>query len=165
MKNKKLLLFVLITVLLLFFCYFSIQIVVKSKQKVIINATAQKLPTFSKKDSLLIKKISSVFIAFHPDCEHCQYEAKSINERYADLQNTNVVLFTSANDSLTKAFSHTYGLDTLKNVHVLSDEKDEMHKLFGVKTIPTIFIYNKEGNLMKQYKGETKIDAIIKAIQ
>ena len=116
-------------------------------------------------NSLVIKQNSSVFIAFHPDCEHCQYEAKSINERRKELQNIKIILFTSANDSLTKDFSQTYGLDTLKNIHVISDKNNEMHKLFGVKKIPTIFIYNKEGQLLKQYKGETKIDAIIKVLQ
>lgn len=106
----------------------------------------------------------SIFIAFGIDCDHCQYEAKSINERQKDLENTNIVLFTSANDSLTNVFSHTYGLDTIKNVQVISDKNDEMRQLFDVKTIPSIFIYNKDGQLVKQYKGETKIDAILKAI-
>lgn len=36
-------------------------------------------------------------------------------------------MFTSEKDSLTKVFAHTYGLDTLKNVQVISDETNEMH--------------------------------------
>lgn len=107
----------------------------------------------------------SVFIAFHPDCEHCQYEAKSINERHKDLEKAQIIMFTSEKDSLIKVFAHSYGLDTLKNVQVISDENDELYKFFQVKSYPSVFIYNKEGQLVKQYKGETKIDAILKAIQ
>jgi peroxiredoxin len=151
----------------------SMLMVKKNQSKEKRKALTTKLPTFSTynvrgnlvDNSVLLKNTPSVFIAFSPDCEHCQYEAKSINERQKDLLNTNIILFTSASDSSTKAFSDMYGLDTLKNVHVLSDKKDEMHKYFGVKTIPTIFIYNAKGKLVKQYKGETKIDAILKAIQ
>lgn len=104
----------------------------------------------------------SVFIAFHPECEHCQYEAKSINEKQKALENTNIVLFTEANDSLTKAFSKTYGLDTLKNVHVLTDSTNELRRLFDIKTLPTIFIYNAQNQLVKRFNGETKIEAILK---
>lgn len=117
-----------------------------------------------RKENLTFQNTASVFIAFSPDCEHCQYEAKSINERQKDLQNINIVLFTSLNDSLTKSFSHTYGLDTIKNIHVVSDEKNELHQHFGVKTIPTVFICDAAGKLLKQYNGETKIDAILKTL-
>ncbi|NJN34079.1 MAG: hypothetical protein HC817_07345 [Saprospiraceae bacterium] len=74
-------------------------------------------------------------------------------------------MFTSEKDSLIKVFTHSYGLDTLKNVQVISDENDELYKFFQVKSYPSVFIYNKERQLVKQYKGETKIDAILKAIQ
>lgn len=107
----------------------------------------------------------SIFIAFNPDCEHCQYEAKSINERKRDFAVTNIVMFTEANDSLVKSFSKQYGLDSLKNVQVISDTTQKMDKVFEVKQIPTILIYNKNNELVKRYNGETKIDAIIKYIQ
>jgi peroxiredoxin len=171
MRNKKITSVLLYVAGALFLCYLNINTILKaSKSKAEQTAT---IPVFALKNSKgesfsnqnLQPNTPSVFIAFSPDCEHCQYEAKSINERQKDLQNINIVLFTSANDSLTKVFSQTYGLDTLKNIHVISDKNNEIRKLFSVKTIPTVFIYNKEGQLVKQYKGETKIDAIIRAIQ
>ena len=164
MSKKKGLFLVLTLMIIGLLCYFITRIAYKSKQKELSVVTLSQIPNFSHKDNLIKYNTPSVFIAFSPDCEHCQYEAKSINEWQKELQNTNIVLFTSANDSLTKAFSYTYGLDTIKNIQVISDKNDEMHKLFAVKTIPSIFIYNKDGQLVKQYKGETKIDAILKAI-
>lgn len=164
MSKKKGLFLVLTLMIIGLLSYFIARITYKYKQRELSMVTVSHIPNFSKKSNLIKANTPSVFIAFSPDCEHCQYEAKSINDKQKELQNTNVVLFTSANDSLTNVFSHTYGLDTIKNVQVLSDKNDEMHKLFDVKTIPSIFIYNKEGQLVKQYKGETKIDAILKAI-
>jgi thiol-disulfide isomerase/thioredoxin len=145
--------------------YFIVKITQKSQQKARANIATAQIPNFSKKEKLLKNNTPSVFIAFHPECEHCQYEAKSINEKQKELENTNIVLFTEANDSLTKAFAKTYGLDTLKNVHVLTDSTNEMRRLFDIKTIPTVFIYNAQNQLVKRFNGETKIEAILKYTQ
>lgn len=150
----------------------SMLIVQKNEAKAKQTALTATLPYFSFHDATgkvidnnaLQKSTPSVFIAFHPDCEHCQYEAKSINERHTDLTHVNIVMFSVANDSITKAFSKQYGLDSLKNVHVLSDTTKAMEKLFDVKGIPTIVIYNAQNQLIKRYNGETKIEAILKVL-
>ena len=74
----------LLAVGLCFLCYFGI----KTAQKVLKTATEQTaaMPDFAIKNSegviflkqSLEQNTPSVFIAFHPECEHCQYEAKSI---------------------------------------------------------------------------------------
>ena len=144
--------------------YLVTQVISKSQQKMVAQATVTHVPDFINQQRYFKLNTPSVFIAFHPECEHCQYEAKSLNERQHDLEKAQIVMFTSEKDSLTKVFSHSYGLDTVQNIKVISDEKNELYTAFGVKTIPSIFIYNKAGKLVKQYKGETKIDAIIKAL-
>jgi hypothetical protein len=72
----------------------------------------------------------AVFIAFHPNCEHCQYEAKSICEQHKTLAKTQIILFANENDSLTSAFAHEHGLDTLKNVKIIC--KISVHVLIAV---------------------------------
>jgi peroxiredoxin len=147
-------------------------IVQKKEAKAKQTALTATLPNFNLRDATgkiidnnaLQKNSPSVFIAFHPECEHCQYEAKSINERHNVLENVNVIMFTEASDSMTRAFSKQYGLDSLKNVHIIVDTTREMEKHFDVKTIPTIFIYNAQNQLVKRYNGETKIEAILKIL-
>ena len=142
----------------------SMQILHKNEAKAMQKALTATMPVSNSLKGLK-ENTPSVFIAFHPECEHCQYEAKSINERHNDLENVNIVMFTVANDSMTKAFSKQYGLDSLKNVHVLAHTTREMERLFDVKTIPTVFIYNAQNQLVKRYNGETKIEAILKHVQ
>jgi thioredoxin-related protein len=139
----------------------SMQIVQKNEAKAKQKALTATMPV-SENVKGLKENTPSVFIAFHPECEHCQYEAKSINERKTDLANVNIVMFTVANDSTTKAFSKQYGLDSFKNVHVIADTTKELERFFNVKSIPSIFIYNAQKQLVKEFKGETKIEAIIK---
>ena len=142
-------------------------IIHKNREKELQKAYLALLPSFSNLKKLDSFKLNtpSVFIAFHPECEHCQYEAKSLNERHNDLKKAQIIMFTSAKDSLVQVFAHSFGLDTIDNIKVISDEKNEMRTAFGVKGIPTIFIYDAKGKLVKQYNGETKVDAIIKALQ
>jgi thiol-disulfide isomerase/thioredoxin len=155
----------LISIILGLACY-AISETNKLKRLKIISENAQRhLSNLPNRISFLENNLTSIFIAFNPDCEHCQYEAKSINERHREFGKTNIVMFTEEKDSVTKAFSKQYGLDTLKNVQVISDTTHEMDKVLGVKHIPTIFIYNKNNELVKRYDGETKIDAILKYIQ
>jgi thiol-disulfide isomerase/thioredoxin len=171
MNVKKIAVFMLLVVLTIATGNILMSVTIKIKQGE--NFGIEKMPSFvakSVKGQILnkdyfSKKDPSVFIAFHPECEHCQYEAKSINEKQTALANTNIVMFTSANDSLTNAFSKTYGLDSLKNVHVLSDSANTMRQLFAIKTMPTVIIYNAQNQLVKRYNGETKIEAILKHIR
>lgn len=146
MTVKKMITVLLLAVGLGFLCYFGI----KTVQKVSKTSAEQTaaMPDFAIKNNegtifskqSLEQSTPSVFIAFHPECEHCQYEAKSINDKQKELANTNIILFTSANDSLIHAFSRTYGLDSLKNVHILNDSTNTMHQLFAVKAMPTVII-------------------------
>jgi peroxiredoxin len=132
MTVKKTITILLLAVGLGFLCYFGI----KTIQKISKSAAEQTatLPDFAIKNNggVIFSKQSlqqntpSVFIAFHPECENCQYEAKSINAEQKALVNTNIVMFTSANDSLIHAFSKAYGLDSLKNIHILNDSTNTM---------------------------------------
>ncbi len=164
MLNKALFLSLILTLLGLLY-YFTIQIVYKAKQKINAEVAVSQIPNFSQKRGLLKNNTPSIFIAFHPECEHCQYEAKNINEKQKELESLNIILFTSANDSITQAFSKTYGLNTLKNVHIVIDSTNEMRRLFDIKGIPTVFIYNAQNQLVKRFNGETKIEAILKYTQ
>ena len=171
MSFKKTITVLLLAVGLGLLCYFGI----KTFQKVSKNMAEQTIaiPDFAIKNSNgvvfskqnLRQSTPSVFIAFHPECEHCQYEAKSINDKQKELASTNIVLFTSANDSMIHAFSKTYGLDSLKNVHILNDSTNAMRQLFAIKAMPTVIIYNAQNQLVKRFNGETKIDAILKYTQ
>jgi peroxiredoxin len=171
--KKRIIISLSCTIIVIALFSVSMKIVQRNQAKAKQITLTATLPNFNfhdpkgkvKVSSMLHKSTPSVFIAFHPECEHCQYEAKSINERHKDLENVNVVMFTVANDSLTKAFSKQYGLDSLKNVQFIADTTKEMERLFDVKIIPTVFIYNAQNQLVKRYNGETKIDAILKYVQ
>ena len=106
----------------------------------------------------------TIIIYFHPECEHCQYEAKEIGFHADEFSQTNLVMITP-DDSIQRIekFAATNHLWDLDNFALLRDSKYAFKKYFGTAKVPSIFIY-KNHELLKKYSGETKIEAILSII-
>ena len=116
---------------------------------------------FREPELSLRKGKPDLIILFNPDCEHCQYEAVQLQKYHQELTRSNVYLLTTETADRTHAFSHKYGLDTLAMIHIGTLSQEESYQMFGPTLVPHIFIYGPDGNLREEYKGETKIDAIL----
>lgn len=134
-----------------------------------IAITKQTLPnfTFYTLDSIattnnFIQKDKPVCVFyFNADCEHCQYEAKEINKNIGLFKSTQIVMVSFNAISEIKQFAKLYGLN-YPNITFLQDPKYEFKNWFGKTSVPAVFIYNAQHQLVKEYHGETKIEAIIK---
>jgi len=106
----------------------------------------------------------TIIIYFHPECEHCQYEAREIGFHADELSRTNLVMITP-DDSIQRIekFARVNHLWELNNFELLKDSKYAFKKYFGTAKVPSIFIY-KNHHLLKRYSGETKIEAILSII-
>jgi len=107
----------------------------------------------------------TVIIYFHPECEHCQYEASEIGKQPERFGKVNMIMITP--DDSTKrveAFAIKYRLWEVDNLVISFDRKNQFKNQFGASVIPSVFIYGSDKKLLKMYNGETKIDAIINSI-
>ena len=107
----------------------------------------------------------TVIVYFHPECEHCQYEASEIGKQAERFGKVNMIMVTP--DDSTKRvedFAIKYRLWEVDNLAILLDRKNQFKNQFGASVIPSVFIYSSNKKLLKMYKGETKIDAIINSI-
>lgn len=104
----------------------------------------------------------AVIIYFNPDCEHCQYEARAICDSLHRFAAVNVLLVSDEPLERLRQFAKEYDLANLPNIHILYDRDGRFKDLFGTSMVPSIFIYNRQRQLVKHFKGETKIDAILK---
>lgn len=106
----------------------------------------------------------TVIIYFHPECEHCQYEAREIGFNADKFKGTNLLMVTP-DDSIKRLedFVLKNNLTELNNFDLLLDKNYAFKKYFGTAIIPSVFIY-KNHKLLKKYSGETKIDAILNVI-
>lgn len=168
--NKKIKFLVGLAIVLACFTSFMIYKIVKTKKlNTAIAITKQTLPnfTFYNLDSVattnsFIAKDSPVCIFyFNADCEYCQYEAKAINQNIILFKNTQIVMVSFNTLNEIKEFQKKYKLN-YPNITFLQDPKYEFKQWFGKTSVPAVFIYNAKHQLVKEYHGETKIEAITK---
>jgi thioredoxin-related protein len=107
---------------------------------------------------------SMLIIYFNSTCEHCQYELKEIREHAALFDGTHLLLVSSENMADIRTFSLQSGLTDRENVSFAKINPDDVYDTFGSVSIPHIFIYNNAGSLVKEFKGETKVEAIAKSL-
>lgn len=108
----------------------------------------------------------TIIIYFNPGCEHCQYEATEMGRRAEQFRKVNTILVTPEPSlEKVKAFAQTYHLNQVDNLAVLIDKDNRFIKQFGTAVFPSVFIYGSDQKLLKSYKGEVKIEAIIASFE
>ena len=107
----------------------------------------------------------TIIMYFHPECEHCQYEASEIGKQAAEFGKANMVLITP-DDSIPRIdeFTMKYHLWEVDNLVILLDRAKAFKKYFGTTVVPSVFIYGPDKNLIKMYKGEIQMNAILGCI-
>lgn len=169
---KKKLLLIIITLMLGGISYFGYEAIQKQTIKQQVEKTIQELPDFSfytlSEDTLTYgnsAKKSTLIIYFHPECEHCQYEAKQLLLHKEQFSATQIMMVSPAPLADIQQFKSDYQLNDIEPLQVLWDKDRKFEAYFGVATFPTVLIYNTENKLQKKYKGEVKIEAILKHIE
>lgn len=153
--------------------YLVVSISNKYRKKKVVEKRIQTLPkvTFPSVfgDSINLHTFDQnriiILIYFHPDCEHCQYEAQEIGQNALSFSNCQLVMVTP-DDSLQRvnSFCETNHLWEVDNIEVLIDTANQFKTVFGKAVIPSVYIYGTDRKLKKHYLGETRIDLIIAEI-
>lgn len=107
-------------------------------------------------------KQSSIIFYFHPECDHCSYEAEAIQKQLEDFRTTQLIWISAADSSSIRRFAQQHLLDQVPNVHWMSDTANVFARSFGSSSVPSVWIYGQDGQLLKHYKGETKPAALLK---
>lgn len=148
-----------------------IKIVGKIKNKNAITEQIQRIPEFSFstiRDSIIFTNNNlrtdkaTLIIYFNTDCNHCVYEAEQIGKNITKFKEFQIIMVSYENKEILKKFAYKYNLTGHNNLFVLQDKQMKFDDIFGISSIPTSFIYNKKGELIKQFIGEVKLQTLLK---
>lgn len=102
-----------------------------------------------------------VLVHFNSECSHCHYEAQDIKNYIKEFSGTTIIFMSSESLHKIKVFAEVVGLRDHENV-LFTKISDESFEALGALSVPHIFIYGSDKVLRKEFKGETKAEAILK---
>jgi hypothetical protein len=86
-----------------------------------------------------------------------------VSTAYEALNKADVYFLSIEPLEKIQKFAKDYGLAALPDINIGQLGAHEAAK-FGINSSPMVFIYAPDGELLKSYKGEVKIEAITKYI-
>lgn len=101
-----------------------------------------------------------VFILYNSTCEHCQYELSQINAEINSFNNIELIFLSS--EPIPAIKQSALPFEGNRNVNFVKINPEDVFANFGTVRYPTILIYGTNGKLIKEFKGETKVEAILK---
>jgi len=118
---------------------------------------------FTKND--LKQSVPILFLYFNSDCEFCQEETAEIVSNMKNMEGIQIIFVSNEPIQQIVEFQRKYKLDGYDNVLFLCDDSNKFAQLLGLKTIPSSFIYSKEGVLLGKNNGPIKVDYLLKYIK
>ncbi|MEM9721883.1 MAG: redoxin domain-containing protein [Bacteroidota bacterium] len=130
----------------------------------------QSLPQFSFSDldgkaftyAQLRSDIPTIVFFFDPYCEHCQQQATWMKEAKNELTNVQQIWVTTEEPIAARDFGEKYLGGDWDNVHILIDKQFLFDGYFGYSQIPSIYLYNNQGQQVKAFDKETPADVLLR---
>jgi len=113
----------------------------------------------------LKQHVPVLFLYFNSECDFCQAETEEIVANINKLEGIQIVFVSNEPIPQITAFQQKYKLDEYGNVKILCDYNYKFAELLGLKTIPSSFIYSKEGVLLSKNNGPMKVDYLLKSMK
>jgi thiol-disulfide isomerase/thioredoxin len=109
----------------------------------------------------LHKRKATVFIIFSPDCSHCQHETELLLKDIQKFKNTQIVMISYLPYPEMMKFYKVYNIAKYPKITMAHDTKFFFPVFFKVQNLPSIFVYDKQGNFKKSFEGDVKMDSIL----
>lgn len=98
---------------------------------------------------------------YQPTCEHCRAEFTAIEHGIARTRGSRLLFLTphprTRPDSMAQRWPR---LSTASNVEWGRARLRDLQRSFGIKVVPTAFVFDSTGKLTATYHGEVKLDLL-----
>lgn len=115
-------------------------------QLIQLDETTISLSNFVKDKSLLL-------IYYSSDCPFCEHSFRYLKEHITSFSEYSILAISKESLNKIYSFRMKMGLEETPQIVFLQDYLNEFHDNYIIKTIPTYFIYNREGILLIEKQG------------
>lgn len=111
-------------------------------------------------NNMLQKNKPTIIVFFDPDCDHCQEATKKFTSKIDRFKDVQILMVTIMQFDRTKKFYKDYNLANFPNIILTRDAVFDLPKFYQVHSIPDVYVYDKNGKLMKHYRKDIPVDEI-----
>lgn len=153
--------------------YIGYKIVELSRQKNNLTEKITHIPSFELKSTKgenftnrnLKGSVPVVFFYFNSECDFCQAEIQDVVRNIKKFEGIQLLFVSFEPIQKIILFQTASKLNIYDNVIFLSDYKNIFSETFGVKTLPSSLVYDKNGKLVSRNNGAVKVDYLLKALK
>lgn len=106
----------------------------------------------------------SIFIYFRSDCDHCLEEINELSAEGGLLKDCMIVLVSEEELDTLKKFAEGSGLAKFPFIHITRDVDEKWKKSFHPVGTPAIFVYDRNRNFVKQFRGKATVKELRKLV-
>lgn len=104
---------------------------------------------------------TKILILFDSNCSSCRAQGHEISYYIKFLNNASIYFLSIEPLDRIAEFRTGLGFDNWENVSFLQIDEEEANEQFGPGPLPGIYIYGKDGMLLRHFRGETKMSAVL----
>lgn len=113
----------------------------------------------------LKKKTATIIMLFSPDCDHCKSATENLIANMDGLKQAEIVMVSSLDFSWIKKFNDQFHLDKYKNISLSTQQSYFLFEFYGLTSFPSVFVYNKKGKLIGDYKSHVDFKEIVSLLK
>ncbi len=103
-------------------------------------------------------------MVFSPDCDHCIHATENLLQNIKLFKNTQIVMATSLGFNHLLKFYTDFKLADYANIKVGLDNVYMLGTFYGIKSYPSIYVYDKKGNFKNSFEGTVSWKIIADAL-
>lgn len=112
----------------------------------------------------LNKKKATVIIIFSPTCENCVEEIKELKLKISLFKKAQIIMVSPLEYNYLRTFYDENNIADYPTITIGRDPSYFLGTFYKVRSLPSIFVYNKKGNLTKYFIGSTPVETIAGAL-
>jgi thiol-disulfide isomerase/thioredoxin len=101
-------------------------------------------------------------IHFGNFCHYCHKEARIISHYFEEYRNYQLLFVTKDEEPNITAFMTKNKLTNKSNITVLRYQDNEFEEAFGSKSLPCVFIFDKQFQLVQHFDGAVTTPTLVK---
>jgi len=170
--NKKFLKWGIIAVVVIVIAFAWIVSYKKYQQKEALKQGYQALPELSfysiESDTIqpavLYNDMYSVIVFFNSHCDFCKLELSSFKKHSSEIENIQFAFISSQPVDTLRNLKTKFDFSEMVGVGIYYAEETKIKEAFGTFGVPSMFVYDTDNKLVKQFNGFTRINEILQVI-